>query len=133
VGDSKITGKCAILQSDIESDIYDGTDRYLVPAITIQGKWRNNDTRLARSYNLASVFPSLGTPPLTSSRFSCRIGAALELGQNLEMGSSESERYAGFKVRKTGFRARQQISFRSRSQQREANGGKEWVLDGAFA
>lgn len=82
----KITGKCAIVQADIECEIYNGTDRYWVSAIMIQVKLRGHDGKISllRSYNLtpASTPSFVGTPPLTSSRFSCRAGLALESGQN---------------------------------------------------
>jgi hypothetical protein len=82
----KITGKCAIVQTDIECEIYNGTNLYRLSEITILVKLRDHDGKiaLARSYNLTPASPTsfVGALPLTSSRFSCRLGLTREQGGN---------------------------------------------------
>ena len=78
---SDITGKCAMVENNVDCEIYNGS-RYRVSEVGIQVKVKAADgtVSLQRLYNLApdSV---VGAAPLTSTRFLCSVGFAVEPNQ----------------------------------------------------
>jgi hypothetical protein len=79
---SDITGKCATVEDNVDCEIYNGS-RYRLSEVGIQVKVKGTDGTLSlqRLYNLTPDSIA-GAAPLTSARFLCRVGFALEPNQN---------------------------------------------------